>query len=149
MPTLLRLTVASLALVSSSALAQLWTAAVGLAFFSAGGLEAIIGVLLAGFTVMPPGQALFPDVNGLVHSAALIFGQALVIAMPVFAGAIVMQVALALVARAEPQLNVYSLAFGVLTLLGLALFADTLKESVAIGRDLAREAPRILGALVG
>jgi flagellar biosynthetic protein FliR len=112
--------------------AALFTAAALLLFLSIDGHLVLIGTLAEGFRDLPPG-ALFGrlDAAAFARAGGMVFATGLQLALPVLAGVLLVNLALALVARVSPQLNIFSVGFPASLLAGLALLALTAPAWVA------------------
>ena len=93
-----------------------------LVLFAVNGHHELIRALMESVRVLPPGQpGFFPAVtDGAVAAFARAFVLGLRMAAPVMAAMFLADVALAVVARAVPQLNVFVVGFPVKLLLGFA-----------------------------
>lgn len=126
---------------SAGVLRTLTATLAGLAFIAAGGFEAIVTSAAASPAGASDLAALGP---ALVHHATSAFGHGLALASPVLLAALVGNVALAVMNRAAPAVNVFSVALAVVLILGgLALLA-TAAHLVAGATDTARTAIDVL-----
>lgn len=113
----------------------------GLVFLAVGGLEAIVQSAAAGPAHIGHIAALGPI---LLEQGTSAFGHGLALAAPVVLASLVGNVGLALISRAAPAANVFSIALpGVLVIGGLVLLA-TAGDLVGGLSDMAREATSIL-----
>jgi flagellar biosynthetic protein FliR len=96
-----------------------------LLFLSLDGHHTVVRAVHESFTLSPPslGAPLGEIARGLVALAGKMFALAAQISAPVVAAALIANVGLAVVARAAPALNVFSISFGVTILVGLAVLA--------------------------
>jgi flagellar biosynthetic protein FliR len=110
----------------------------GLAFLSAGGLEAGVRVIAG-----PPvdGLTLAAAVAGIVHHAGSIMVVGLRFAAPLLIATTVANLAMALAARAAPAINVFSVMLALVVLLGGAVLYATapalVSETLGAGRRAA------------
>lgn len=106
--------------------AAFFSAVAMLVFLAIDGHLVLIGTLAEGFRDLPPG-ALFArlDPQNLARAGSIVFATGLQLALPVLAGVLLVNVALALVARVSPQLNIFSVGFPATLMAGLALMILT------------------------
>ena len=117
-----------------SQLAQLFAVTVLLAL---DGHLVMLDALAASAQEVPVGVALSlrEGVGAMVHSGGMLFALGVQFAAPVIAAALIGNVALAVLTRAAPQLNVFSLAFPIQIALGLlATVASLAFLATAAGR---------------
>ena len=99
-----------------------------LVFLSVGPLHTfLLRVLAQGFTVLPLAKDLLRDyeslLNVMVSTLSFLFEQAVFIALPIVASALLVSITLGLMAKAAPQMNLLVLGFPIQTSIGfLALF---------------------------
>jgi len=89
-----------------------------------------LAYLLASFRVLPVGSATFSSESAMVFVDLAIasFTVGLQLAMPVIGVALVVQVGLAMTARAAPSLQIFSVGFTVLLLTGMVLLLACLRD---------------------
>jgi flagellar biosynthesis protein FliR len=94
-----------------------------LLFLALGGHLLVLGVLADSFRWLPPGpQGLdLPGVATLVAWGGRIFEAGVVIALPAVVGLLLVNLALGVVSRAAPQLNLFAVGFPVSMLLGFLM----------------------------
>ncbi len=103
-------------------LALLYQYFVILVLLSMGGHLALIDLLAESLRGLPPG--VLPAWNGLgriVSLAGLLFKTALHVALPMVAGLVLANLAFAVMSRAAPQLNLFSIGFPMVMTLGFLL----------------------------
>ncbi|MEM9423503.1 MAG: flagellar biosynthetic protein FliR, partial [Spirochaetota bacterium] len=99
-----------------------------LVFLNVGPLQTfLLRVLAEGFTVLPTAKALLVAhenlMNVMIYTMSFLFQQALLIALPIVASVMVISIALGLMAKAAPQMNLLVLGFPIQTSIGfLVLF---------------------------
>ena len=99
-----------------------------LVFFLADGHHLFLQGLVFSLQMIPPGQPLPAlDLPLVMHHLGLMFGLGLVLAAPVLACLLLVDIGIAVMARTMPQMNVYFLFLPLKVFLGLALTAMTLK----------------------
>jgi len=93
-----------------------------LTFLSLNGHLAVLAMLAESFNLLPVGAAL-PVANwqGLVLMAGTVFGMGLLMALPFLAALIITNIALGILTRAAPQLNVFAVGFPVSMFVGYAM----------------------------
>jgi flagellar biosynthetic protein FliR len=128
---------------SASTLRALVMAIAGIAFLAAGGLEELVRGIAAGPAQITHVVALGPM---LVEHATHAFGHGLALASPIVLGALVANVGLALVNRAAPAANVFSIALAAGLLVGGLILLATASGFVAGVIEAAKQAVAALGA---
>lgn len=85
----------------------------------------LIAIIVQSYQSLPPGSAMLsPEVIfNLVEFGGTLFSMGLVIALPVGAALIIVQVVMAMLARSAPQLNLFSVGIPVAVLAGIILLA--------------------------
>ncbi len=99
----------------------------------AGVSESFRGLPLAGT------GGLFGDWHGLVLQGATIFGLALHMALPVIAALLVTNVALGVMTRAAPQLNLFSIGFPITITVGLVVLVISMPVVLGIAESAMTE----------
>jgi flagellar biosynthesis protein FliR len=127
---------------SAGVLRTLLTTLAGLAFLAAGGLEAIVRSAAAGPADISQLATLGPAV---IHHATSAVGHGLLLAAPILLAAFVGNVALAVMNRAAPAVNVFSVALSAVLILGGVVLLATAAHLVAGVTDTARAAIDALG----
>ena len=119
-----------------------------LLFFCFGGHALVIEILVTSFVAIPVG---LPDIQPerallVAGWASRMFGIAVLVSIPVVACLLLVYVALGVMTRAAPQLNIFSVGFPLTILAGfvaliLALPAvgDRFSSALLLGMDLSRE----------
>jgi flagellar biosynthetic protein FliR len=126
---------------SASSVRALIAAIAALAFVSAGGFEAIARGAVSGAD--PASTPLLA--GAVIDRAASAFGDGLALAMPIIVAALVGNLGLALMSRAAPAINVFSISLAAILIVGglaLWLAGPTIVGGIA---DTAREASDVLG----
>ncbi len=83
----------------------------GLLFLTADGHHILLSALHASFALLPLGGTTLPDAGPLVNGLATAYEMGVLLAAPLAACLFLLAVALAVMARAAPQLNIYSIGF--------------------------------------
>ena len=105
-----------------------------LAFLVANGPLMMIAGVSESFRTLPIGgvAGAFDDWKMLVLQGGIIFGLALHLALPVIAALLVTNIALGVMTRAAPQLNVFSIGFPLTITVGLVVLAASLPVVLAM-----------------
>lgn len=122
---------------SAGVLRTLTSSLGGLAFLAAGGLEAIVRSIAASPADLSQLAGLGP---AFVHHATAAFGAGLGLAGPLLLAAFVGNLALAVMNRAAPAVNVFSIALAAVLILGGLVLLATAAQLVAGATDTARAA---------
>lgn len=129
---------------------QLFTILGTLLFLALDGHIALLGVLADSFRWLPPGPEglSVPALMTVVGWGGKMFEAGIVIALPAVVGLLLINLALGVVSRAAPQLNLFAVGFPVSMLLGFAMlmlslpslqggFERLLLESLGVANRLA------------
>jgi flagellar biosynthetic protein FliR len=108
---------------SAGAVTTLFETVAGLVFLVADGHHVVLAALHASFSVYPLGGSALPQIAPAVNGLASAYELGLLLAAPLAACLFLLAVTLSIMARAAPQLNVYSIGF---TLQVLVLLFGTL-----------------------
>jgi len=127
---------------SAGVLRSLITTLASVAFLAAGGLEAVVRSAAAAPADLVQLAGLGP---ALIHHATSAFAHGLSLAAPVMLAAIAGNVALAVMNRAAPAVNVFSIALSAVLILGGVVLMATAAHLVAGVTDAARAAVDVLG----
>lgn len=113
-----------------------------LLFLAFDGHLALINMVFNSFIYIPVGSTLIqPDaIWGVVAWATHMFSGALMVAIPAVTALLITNSALALMTRAAPQLNVFSVGFPITILLGLTVIALTLPSMAVVFQNLVSSA---------
>ena len=117
-----------------------------LLFLGLGAHRVALAYALESFRVLPLGHAV--EIGAAAPSMVDFLGQAMDagvrLSVPVMAIALAVQMTLALVARASPSLQVFSVGMGVTVAAGLLAILGTIDDAaVGLAAELEREGPRI------
>jgi flagellar biosynthetic protein FliR len=127
---------------SASTLRSLAAAIAGLAFLACGGLEEIVRSVAAAPAQPHHLLALGPEI---LRSGVNAFGHGLALAAPIVLAALVGNVGLALMNRAAPAANVFSIALAAILIIGGLVLLATASGFVTNIAGIAREAVTALG----
>jgi flagellar biosynthesis protein FliR len=132
----------------SPALAQLLSILATFLFLAADGHLALAAAVVGSYGVMPPGAAWLSaeSLEGLGLFGGLVLSCGLAIAMPVAVAVILVQLVMGVLARAAPQLNLFSVGLPAALLAGIVLMAlalpamgDAILTAIMMGLDRAAE----------
>jgi flagellar biosynthetic protein FliR len=127
---------------SAGVLRTMLTTLGGLAFLAAGGVHAVVRSAAASPAEISQLAALAP---AFVHHATSAFAHGLSLAAPIVLAALAGNVALAVMNRAAPAINVFSIALSAVLVLGGVVLLATAAHLVAGATDTARTAVDALG----
>ncbi|MFG6489001.1 flagellar biosynthetic protein FliR [Roseateles sp. BYS78W] len=100
-----------------------------LVFFGMDGHLLFVSVLGRSFSAWPVGGGLpWLTLQGLAYNLGWVFSAAMLLALPVVAGALVVQVGMGFLNRASPALNLFSLGYTLITLIGLFMLSQVLSS---------------------
>ncbi|MFO0611661.1 MAG: flagellar biosynthetic protein FliR [Polyangiaceae bacterium] len=139
--------------VESTVLSRVVTLFAMLVFVLSGAHRVAIGYLVSSFGSLPIGTVTHPENAALelAHVAASAVAIGLRLALPSVAASLVIQAALALVARVAPSLQIFNVGLGVLIAAGLHVFAASLGDMSTWFLEVSSAIPdtldRVLGAI--
>ena len=121
---------------------QFLSVAATLLFLAFDGHLALISLVFDSFNYIPIGSSIFqPEaIWNVVAWASNMFSGALMVAIPAVTALLIANSSLALMTRAAPQLNVFSVGFPITILLGLTVIALTLPSMAAVFQNLISSA---------
>jgi flagellar biosynthesis protein FliR len=128
---------------SAGVLRSMMTTLASFAFLTGGGLEAIVRSAAASPASIAQLAALGP---ALIHHATSAFAHGLALAAPIMLAALAGNVALAVMNRAAPAINMFSIALSAVLILGGMVLLATAAHLVAGLTDTARAAIDALGS---
>jgi flagellar biosynthesis protein FliR len=104
-----------------------------LVFLGMGGHLIVFGLVIESFTLLPIGQPFFSqDMLGkMINWSSMMFLGALLIALPVMMTLLFINVGLGFVARAAPSLNIFTVGFPALILMGFVVMIFSMGNNVA------------------
>lgn len=134
---------------SAGAVTTIFETAAALVFLLADGHHVVLSALHASFDVLPPGGRAIPQIGPMVDGLAAAHEMGLLLGGPLALCLFLLAVTLAVMARAAPQLNIYSIGFTLQVLVvlvaGLFLLPDmVLAMHAGIGR-MGQALPALLG----
>jgi flagellar biosynthetic protein FliR len=94
-----------------------------LIFFALGGHLLLVSILIDSFTMLPVGKSILglQTIRGLLQWSSMMFLGALMIALPVMAALILINIGLGVVTRAAPSLNIFVVGFPAMITAGFLL----------------------------
>jgi flagellar biosynthetic protein FliR len=108
--------------VQSDVVSSLMTILCALVFFSIDGHLVLIGVAGASFQAWPVGAGFSaPLLQSVTGAVGWIFAAGLLLALPIVFSTLVVQIGMGFLNRVAPALNLFSLGFSVVTLLGVLM----------------------------
>jgi flagellar biosynthetic protein FliR len=124
------------------AVSQLYLVLTSLVFVAVDGHLMLVRVLVRSFEVLPlagegPGAG---AVWAVVSRAGWVFGAGVVVALPAVTAMLLVNLALAVMTRAAPQLNVFAVGFPITLLVGFTVMLVALPGTLSHAGDLVREA---------
>ncbi|MGH8438706.1 MAG: flagellar biosynthetic protein FliR [Pseudomonas sp.] len=127
--------------VNVAVIGQFLTMLVTLLFLAINGHLVVFEVLTESFTTLPVGSGLlvnhFWDLAGRL---SWVLGAALLLVLPAITALLVVNIAFGVMTRAAPQLNIFSIGFPLILVLGLGIFWVTLADILPHYHALASEA---------
>ena len=107
-----------------------------LAFLAINGHLYMISALAESFQTLPIGSMMSAQgFNGVAHWGASIFAYALQISLPILAALLITNIALGILTRAAPQLNIFAVGFPITLAIGFFVLALTMPYfSTVMGR---------------
>ncbi|WP_166364120.1 flagellar biosynthetic protein FliR [Pseudomonas akapageensis] len=127
--------------VNTAVLGQFFTMLVTLLFLSMNGHLVVFEVLTESFTTLPVGGGLL--VNHfweLATRLGWVLGAALLLVLPAITALLVVNIAFGVMARAAPQLNIFSIGFPLILALGMVILWISLADILNQYQPLASEA---------
>ena len=130
--------------------AQLYTVLTTLIFISLDGHLLLIQMLLDSFKTLPIGMGGIDKAGiwSILMWSSRMFAGGLLLAMPVIAGLLLVNVIFGVAARAAPQLQIFSVGFPVTLMLGMLLVWKTLPDALDQFSGLLTDAYDLIGQLL-
>ena len=121
-----------------------------LVFVSFNGHLAMIEILAESFYSLPVGAAFISNNNlwALAGSASWMFASALLLSLPAVAAMLIINFSLGIVTRAAPQLNIFSIGFPAMLVLGLCVVLITMNGYLPLFDRFTEEALIMMSQLV-
>ncbi|MCX7079681.1 MAG: flagellar biosynthetic protein FliR [Pseudomonas sp.] len=134
--------------VSAAVIGQFLTMLVTLLFLAMNGHLVVFEVLTESFTTLPVGSAML--VNHfweLAGKLGWVFGAAMLLVLPAITALLVVNIAFGIMTRAAPQLNIFSVGFPLILVLGMVIFWIGMADILNQYQPLATEALQFLREL--
>lgn len=134
---------------SAGPLTHVFETVAGLVFLTADGHHVVLGVLHASFSAFPLGGRAVPEVGPMIGGLAAAYEMGLLLAAPLALCLFLLAISLALMARAAPQLNVYSIGFTLQVIValvgGLFLAPEVVRALAVVAARTGQTVPFALG----
>lgn len=129
---------------------QLYLFMVTLIFLALNGHLAIIDALMESFKVMPVGQMSVSHsmVWYVISISSWMFKKALLISIPALLSLLVVSLSFGVMARAAPQLNIFSLGFPITLLMGMVIIKVGLPSVAAQMADIIDDGMRFITGML-
>jgi flagellar biosynthetic protein FliR len=131
-------------------IAQLYTVTTTLIFISVDGHLLLIQMLLDSFKTLPIGLDGIDKASiwSILMWSSQMFSSGLLLAMPVIASLLLVNVIFGVAARAAPQLQIFSVGFPVTLMLGMLLVWKTLPDALDQFSELLTDAFDLIGHIL-
>lgn len=132
-------------------LSQLYQIMVTLAFLAFNGHLILIEVLIDSFTVLPVSSSglTVDSFWQIVSWGSYLFQGAVVLALPVIAALLVVNLALGIIMRASPQFNILSIGFPITLTLGFVIILITLPTFLPLVSQHMTSGFELIGRVIG
>jgi flagellar biosynthetic protein FliR len=135
--------------VSVAVIGQFFTMLVTLLFLAMNGHLVVFETLIESFTTLPVGEGLVTgNIWQLVLRLGWVMGAALVLVLPAITALLVVNIAMGVMTRAAPQLNIFSIGFPLTLVLGMGILWVTLGDILNQYQPLAVDALQLLRDMV-
>ena len=131
---------------SSAAIGQFLSMLATFLFLVSGGHLALAAIIVESYQALPPGSAWLSHnaLGGIAGFGSLIFAAGLSVALPVGFAMVLVQIVMAMIARATPTLNLFAVGIPATLLAGIVLLAiatpamaDAMSTAIEIGLNQA------------
>ncbi|WP_268800313.1 flagellar biosynthetic protein FliR [Pseudomonas huanghezhanensis] len=135
--------------VSVAVIGQFFTMLVTLLFLAMNGHLVVFETLIESFTTLPVGEGLVvANIWQLLLRFGWVMGAALVLVLPAITALLVVNIAMGVMTRAAPQLNIFSIGFPLTLVLGMGILWITLGDILTQYQPLAVDALQLLRDMV-
>lgn len=135
--------------VSTAVIGQFFTMLVTLLFLAMNGHLVVFEVLVESFTTLPVGEGLVAgNFWNLVLRLGWVLGAALILVLPAITALLVVNIAMGVMTRAAPQLNIFSIGFPLTLVLGMGILWVTLGDILNQYQPLAMDALQWLREMI-
>lgn len=134
--------------VSTAVIGQFFTMLVTLMFLAMNGHLVVLEVLTESFRTLPVGSGLLTNHYWeVVGKLGWVMGAALLLVLPAITALLVVNIAFGVMTRAAPQLNIFSIGFPLILVLGLVILWISMADILNLYQPLAVEALQFLRQL--
>ena len=135
----------------SAAVSQFFSLVTLMIFLAANVHLALLSILIDSFTTMPitVGPMSGNITEQVLHWAARLFGAGLQLSLPIVAALLITNMALAILTRAAPQLNLFGIGFPITLTIGFSMMGLTLPYLATPLTNLFQEALMMIRQLAG
>ena len=133
----------------TAAIGEFFALVAVLLFLSLNGHLVILSILGDSFSLLPVGHML--PVSGwkeLVMTGGLLFGTGLLLALPIMAALLITTIALGILTKAAPQLNLFAVGFPVTMLVGFSMLVLAMSHLGPAFEHLFEDGFRIMRAVI-
>ncbi len=135
--------------VSSAVIGQFFTMLVTLLFLSMNGHLVVLEVLTESFTTLPVGHALFTgNMWQLVLRMGWVLGASLLLVLPAITALLVVNIAFGVMTKAAPQLNIFSIGFPLILVMGMVILWITMADLLSQYQPIAAQALQWLRGMI-
>ncbi len=134
----------------TAVISQLFSMVAVLMFLSLNGHLVMLNLLGQSFTLLPVGQMPpMGNLKDLVMTGAMLFGTGLLMALPMLAALLITTIAMGILTRAAPQLNLFAVGFPVSMLVGFSMLALAMPHLGPAFEHLFEDGFRVMRAVIG
>lgn len=121
-----------------------------LMFVAMNGHLLMLDMLYNSFTLLPPGSQPFVTHPGeaVLNWAMTMYGNALLLALPVIVSMLLTNLAFGIITRAAPQLNIFAVGFPLMLMIGLAVVLINMSSLLAGTSELLQSAFGVIDGLL-
>lgn len=136
--------------VTVTVLSQFHLMLVTLLFITMNGHLAMIEVMVESFYALPVGGAFISQntLMSLASSGSWMFASALLMSLPAVAALLIINMSLGIVTRAAPQLNIFSLGFPAMLMMGLGIIFITMGSYLPLFNRFTEEALNLMASML-
>lgn len=136
--------------VSVTVLSQFHLMLITLLFLAMNGHLAMIEIMAESFVALPVGTGFLSNnsIFDLASAGGWMFASALLMALPAIAALLIINMALGVVTRAAPQLNIFALGFPAMLLIGLIIILITMSGYLPLFDRFSQEALAMMAAVL-
>ena len=122
-----------------------------LLFLSLNGHLVLIEILVSSFSLMPIGAGIYAPATfeALVKAGALIFSDAIVIALPAVISLLMINITMGVITRATPQMNIFAVGFAITIISGFVVILISFSSSLIQIRHLFTEGFGMMNGVLG